>query len=201
MQHMSAVEWDIACYAGYDGGTAVTWAKEVHRWGDCLSGHKHYEPYIAAVQAMSSMLKEALSKQPDPDAYRRAAHKYHYIMLTQFPKVTLRIYDHALLVHVPDLLAQGTLLDGSSWFLEAFNKVWKNQLLFHTNRGGGRKTAAQKENAGLAKQSAAGRERYNAEKNNKADRQALTTLWIATLPQYRSAAAAWRKSGVQTFAG
>jgi hypothetical protein len=147
------------------------------------------------------MLKEALSKQPDPDAYRRAAHKYHYIMLTQLPEVTLRIYDHALLVHVPDLLAQGTLLDGSSWFLEAFNKVWKNQLLFHTNRGGGRKTAAQKENAELAKQSAARRERYNAEKNNKADRQALTTPWIATLPQYRSAAAAWRKSGVHTFAG
>jgi hypothetical protein len=121
--------------------------------------HKQYEPYIAAVQAMSSMLKEAHSKQPDPDAYRRAAHKYRYIMLIQFPKVALRIYDHALLVHVPDVLAQGTLLDGSSWFLEAFSRVWKNQLMFHTNRGGRRKTAAQEEIAELEKQSAAGRER------------------------------------------
>jgi hypothetical protein len=105
------------------------------------------------------MLIEALSKQPDPNACRRAAHKYHYIMLTQFHQVTLRIYDHALPVHVPDLLAQGTVFDGSSWFLEAFNKVWKNQLLFHTNWGGRRKAAAQKEIAELAKQSAAGKER------------------------------------------
>jgi hypothetical protein len=44
-------------------------------------------------------------------------------MLTEFLKVTSGIYDHALLVHVPDLLSQGTLSDGSSWFLEAFNKV------------------------------------------------------------------------------
>jgi hypothetical protein len=54
-------------------------------------------------------------------------------------------------VHVPDLLAKGAQLDGSSWFLEAFNKVWKNQLLFHTNRGGGHKTADQNQIAELAK--------------------------------------------------
>lgn len=189
------------CHAGYDGGTAVLWAQDVHRWGkECLGDHKQCDHYIDAVQAMSTMLQEALSKQPVHNRYRRAARTYHFIMLTQFPKVTLRIYDHALLVHVPDLLAQGTLLDGSSWFLEAFNKVWKNQLLFHTNRGGGRKTAEQQEIAELAKQSEAGRVHYNAEKNNKADRQALSTLWISTLPNFRSSAAAWRKPGVPTFA-
>jgi hypothetical protein len=57
-------------------------------------------------------------------------------MLTPFPKVTLRIYEHALLCHVPDVLVEGSLLDGSSRFLEACNKVWKHQLLYHSNSGG-----------------------------------------------------------------
>jgi hypothetical protein len=54
-------------------------------------------------------------------------------MLTHFPKVTLRIYEHALLFHVPDLISGGTLSDGSSWFLEAYHIMWKHQLLSHSN--------------------------------------------------------------------
>jgi hypothetical protein len=73
--------------------------------------------------------------------YHAAAEKDHRIMLSTFPKVTLRVYERAMLVHVPELLKQGTLLDGGSWFLEAFSKVWKSQLKFHTNDGGGVKKA------------------------------------------------------------
>jgi hypothetical protein len=145
---------------------------------------------------MSKMLKEALGKRPDLTQYRAAAAQYHKVMLTEFPKVTLRIYDHALLVHVPDLLSQGTLLDGSSWFLEAFNKVWKNQLQFHSNKGGGRKTKEQQEIAELAKYSAEGRDTYNAWKANKMDRQAMGTLWLTTLPRFRGPSTTWRNSGV-----
>jgi hypothetical protein len=76
--------------------------------------------------------------EPNVARFKAAAKDYHRTMLTTFPKVTLRIYEHALLVHVPELLSQGSLLDGSSWFLGAYNKVWKNQLLRHGNGGGGK---------------------------------------------------------------
>jgi hypothetical protein len=145
---------------------------------------------------MSKMLKEALGKRPDLTQYRAAAAQYHKVMLTEFPKViTLRIYDHALLVHVPDLLSQGTLLDGRSWFLEAFNRVWENQLQFHSNKGGGRKTKEQEENAELAKNSE-GREICKAWKANKMDRQAMGTLWLTTLPRFRGPSTTGRNSGV-----
>jgi hypothetical protein len=49
------------------------------------------------------------------------------IMATHFPKVTMRIYEHVLLMHVHTLLNHGSRLDGSSWFLEAYSKVWKQQ--------------------------------------------------------------------------
>jgi hypothetical protein len=77
------------------------------------------------VKAKSKMLKEALGRKREHTQYRAAAAHNHKVMLTEFPKVTLRMYDQALLVHVLDLLAQGILLDGSGWFLEAFNQVWK----------------------------------------------------------------------------
>jgi hypothetical protein len=38
---------------------------------------------------------------------------------------------------VPELLRLGLLLDGSSWFLEDFKKVWKQQPLRHSINGGG----------------------------------------------------------------
>jgi hypothetical protein len=86
---------------------------------------------------MSTMVSEAMHRTPDVDRFKSAAKEYHKTMLTTFPKVTLRIYEHALLCHVPDVLVEGSLLDGSSWFLEAYNKVWKHQLLYHSNSGGG----------------------------------------------------------------
>jgi hypothetical protein len=60
-------------------------------------------------------------------AYWRAPRQHCKTMLTTFPKVQFRIYEHAILVNVPLLLAIGSLLSGSSFFVEAFNKVWKNQ--------------------------------------------------------------------------
>jgi hypothetical protein len=48
------------------------------------------------------------------------------------------LYSRLLLqLTVPDLISEGTLLDGSSKFLEACNKVWKRQMLSHSNGGGG----------------------------------------------------------------
>jgi hypothetical protein len=97
--------------------------------------------YIADVQAMSTMLQEAMFDCPNVHRFHAAAKLYHLTMLTHFPKVTPRIYEHALLVHVPSVLSSGSLLDGSSWFLEAYNKVWKHQLLLHSNGGGRAKTS------------------------------------------------------------
>lgn len=182
--------------AGYDGSTASTWAKNVHIWGDWLSAHKQHKEYVKAVQAMSAMLKEALGKTPNIPKFCAAAATYHHTMLTQFPKVTLRIYDHALLVHVPELLEHGSLLDGSSWFLEAFNRLWKKRLTQHSNHGGGRKTKEQEEVAELAKHSAAGKKLYHAMKANKLDRQALQALWITSKPEFRGLASKWERSGV-----
>jgi hypothetical protein len=56
-------------------------------------------------------------------------------MLTTSPKVILRVYEHALLCHNPDVLVEGSLLNESSWFLEAYSKVWKHQLVYHSNGG------------------------------------------------------------------
>jgi hypothetical protein len=75
----------------------------------------------------------------------------------EFQNITLRIYDHALLVHVLDLLSQGTLLDGSSWFLEAFKKAWRNQLQFQSNKGVGRKLRQKSNRKSLNLQSTARR--------------------------------------------
>jgi hypothetical protein len=76
---------------------------------------------------MAQMLYQALCKKPDDaacGAYPRAARQYYKTMLTTFP-VQFQIYEHELLMHVPPLLPMGSLLSGSSFFLEAFNKVWK----------------------------------------------------------------------------
>jgi hypothetical protein len=82
------------------------------------------------VQAMSTMLQEAMHDCLNVHRFPAAVKIYHVIMLTHFPKVTTRIYEHALLVHVPSVLSSGSLLDSSSWFLEAYNKVWKHQLFY-----------------------------------------------------------------------
>jgi hypothetical protein len=53
---------------------------------------------------VKAVSKEALGKKPDHTQNRAAAAQYHKVMLPEFPKVASNIYDHALLVHVPDLL-------------------------------------------------------------------------------------------------
>jgi hypothetical protein len=124
------------CYkpqSGYDALTAATWARNVHTWGKLLEPHTEAAAYIRAVQCMSTMLSEAMHRKPNVQAFRDAAKEYHQTMLTHFPKLTLRIYEHAFLFHVPDLISEGTLLDGSSWLLEAYNIMWKHQLLSHSN--------------------------------------------------------------------
>jgi hypothetical protein len=102
-------------------------------------------------------------------------------MLTNFPKVKFRIHDHALLVHVPAIRAQNTLIDDSSWFLEALNEVWKSELLYHTNNGGGKKRDVEVDKAG--KHSKEG-ERYNcALRWSTMEAQALRSVWVKTMPQ------------------
>jgi hypothetical protein len=170
------------CTARYDGKAAAAWARSVQLWGKYLYGHKHSAQYIEAVQAMSTMLEQALSPEPNSALCYVAAEKYHRIMLSTFPKATLRVYEHAMLVHVPDLLKQGTLLDGSSWFLEAFNKVWKNQLKFHTNNGGGVKNTEL-----TGKDSVEGRafKDVGALKAHSMDKQAMKSMWETSMPLLR----------------
>jgi hypothetical protein len=69
-------------------------------------------------------------------------------MLNQLPESQTPHLGPCTLVHVPAILAQGTIIDGSSWFLEALNKVWKSEFLYHTNNGGGEKRDAELDKAG-----------------------------------------------------
>jgi hypothetical protein len=84
---------------------------------------------MRAAKRMDCILYEALLKQPNTQAYKEAAKQSHLLMFTCFPKATPRNYENALVEHAPSLLGQGSLLDGSSWILEALNKLWKNKLL------------------------------------------------------------------------
>jgi hypothetical protein len=129
----------IEMHAGYDGAVAMEWLRNVVTWSTLLEGHKEHAEFVTAVKNFSTMLQQAMSREPDIQVYVEAAEVFHKTLLVAFPKVQPPIYEHALLVHVPDMLREGSLLDGSLWFLEAFNKVWKHQLLNHTNFGGGTK--------------------------------------------------------------
>jgi hypothetical protein len=84
---------------------------------------------------------------------------------------------------VPAILAQGTLTDGSSWFLEALNKVWtkSDELLYHTNNGGGKKRDTELDKAGAHSKEC---QSYNrALRWNTMDEQALRSVWVKTMPQ------------------
>jgi hypothetical protein len=119
-------------------------------------------------------------------------------MLTTFPKVQFWIYEHALLVHVPPLLAMGSLMPGSSFFLEAFNKVWKSQLMHHTSNGSTPKNGSSTE-ATHAKQSKAGQHRLRANRANNMDLQAMKNIWALSDPRLAARAALW--TGASTFSG
>ena len=160
----------IASFVGYDGNTAQKWAQSVRQWAPLyLAELPELEQFYRAFEHMNKMLHQALSKTPNVTAYKYACREYHRIMLTTFPKAGFHIYEHALLVHVPKMLAQGTLMNGSSFFLEAFNKVWKFHLQHRTNNGGGKRKEAQEEEEGAQharnnKQSAASVARRKAER-------------------------------------
>jgi hypothetical protein len=147
------------------------------------------------VQAMSTMLKEAMSRQPNVDVFNAAAKTYHRSLLTHFPKVTPRIYEHALLMHVPTLLSHGSLLDGSSWFLEAYNKVWKQQIWRHSNGGGKVKESGV---TAEVRHSESGRHRLLAERVGREDLSALKALWACSHPDIRAYAARWGQDGMES---
>lgn len=103
--------------SGYDGSTAKKCAMSVDEWKVLLDQHPSQSEYVTAAKAMHGMLHQSLSLHPHVTVYKERAKIYRKVVLTECPKVRLRIYDHALLVHVPGLLEKGALIDGSSWFL------------------------------------------------------------------------------------
>lgn len=132
-------QWDLyKPVAGMSGVTAIKWLKLAPEWGAFhLSEHELYESLLLACSHLRAMLYQALRKTPDVAAYDKAAKDYHVLMLTVFPNVSLRNYEHGGFNHVRDVLKLGSLLDWASWFLEAYNKMWKKYLLYHSNGGGG----------------------------------------------------------------
>jgi hypothetical protein len=180
----------------------MQWGKTVRTWAPVyLRGCEELEPFCQVVECMAQMLHQALCKKPDDAAcraYRCAARQYYDTMLTTSPKVQFRIYEHALLVHVPLLLAMGSLLSGSSFFLEAFNKAWKSQLMHHTNKGSSPKNGSRTE-ATHAKQIKAGQHRLRANRANNMDLQAMKNIWALSDPRLAARAALW--TGASTFSG
>jgi hypothetical protein len=182
--------------------------RTVDQWSTYLKDHPKRDEYVKAVRSMQVMLRIAVLEAADlTDAivaeYHQHAVVYHHTMLRHFPKSPLRGYEHALLVHLPELLRKGqTLLDGSSWFLEAFNKVWKRMLLRHTNNGGGRPAATQEQQQ--AEQPAlrlCDQQRQTmrlAKKRHDADMQAMKDMCVLTDPVIAAIAAEWAQpSSVQ----
>lgn len=189
----AAVHHHGELHAGYDGAVAIEWLRGVGRWSGILACHPQLAEFVRAVTNLSIMLSQAMSRSPDIPAYAEAAKMYHVTMLTHFPKVQPRIYEHALLVHVPELLKEGSLLDGSSWFLEAFNKVWKHQLLHHTNFGGGAKPEA---GDPRDRRREKGRAKHVAWMAARMDRTALASLWTLTDPRVAARATQWVPSQI-----
>jgi hypothetical protein len=106
--------------------------------------------FCKAVGNLAVILCQALSTGTTPylAMYQKVV-QADYLIRTDHahgvPELHLRIYVHALLVHVPNILLLEPLITGSSFSLEDFNQVWKRYLLFHTNNGGGKKTAGTEE--------------------------------------------------------
>jgi hypothetical protein len=59
------------------------------------------------------------------------------MVLAQSRKVSLWMYVLSLFVRETDMLPFGSLLNGRSWLLWASNKLWKQQLPWHSKNGGG----------------------------------------------------------------
>jgi hypothetical protein len=176
--------------AGYDASTAAEWARNVHTWGKLLEGHPDASAYIEAVQAMNAMLEEALHRTPNVTAFAATSKSSH-----DFPKFTMRIYEHALFMHVHTLLNHGSVLDGRYWFLEAYTKVWKQHLVRHTNGGGGNANSPLKEPDD--KQSEAGRARQREHSVAKENISTLQAAWSCSHPHVRHFAAKWGAEGME----
>jgi hypothetical protein len=144
---------------------------------------------------MSTIVSEAMHRTLDLDRFNSAAKEYQKTMLTTFPKVTLLIYELALLCHVSDVLVEGSLLDGSSWFLEAYNKLWKHQLLYHSNSGG--RVNKDSTVAVHEKQSEKGRARLLAEQGAREDLTALKAMLASSHPEVRDYAVQWGQEGME----
>jgi hypothetical protein len=107
---------------GYDGMAALKWAMSVRMWAPRrLAASPEMGVFCKAVDSVTVMFHQALSTTPDLDVFHKAAQAYYLAMLTVFPKLHLRIYEHALLVHVPKILLLEPLITGSSFFREACN--------------------------------------------------------------------------------
>jgi hypothetical protein len=126
--------------------------------------------------------------------------------LLQLPRATTRSWPpfsqghhahlRARLAHAcPTLLNHGSLLDGRSWFLEAYNKVWKQQLVRHSNGGGGNATTPFEEPDN--KQSEAGRARQRANSAAKEEISTLKAMWSCSHPHVRHFAAKWGGEGME----
>jgi hypothetical protein len=166
--------------------------KTVDQWSTYLRDHPKRNEYVKAVRSMQVMLPIAVLEAADLTEaivaeYHQRAVVYHHTMLRHFPKSPLQVYEHALPVHLPELVRKGqTLLDDSSWFLGAFNKVCKRMLLRHTKNGGGRPAATQEQQQ--AQQPAlrlCDQQRQTmrlAQKRPDADMQAMKDMCVLTDP-------------------
>jgi hypothetical protein len=125
----------MATIAGYDVSTAMKWLQKIGTWGEHIQQHSAYPPFRKAVVSMHGMLQQSYDQVPRHEVLVRAcshlSSSHAAALLAQ-----LRIYEHLMLCHVPELLKDGCILDGSSWFLEAFNKTWKDVLVRNTSSGG-----------------------------------------------------------------
>jgi hypothetical protein len=84
------------------------------------------------------------------------------------------------------------LLDGSSWFLESFNKVWKRMLLQHTNNGRGRQQAEPHQHAEQTTLPPSQQHAQTAravDEWNSQDRQAMRDMCMLTDPAIAAVAA------------
>jgi hypothetical protein len=90
----------------------------------------------------------------------------------------------------------GSLLLGRSCFSEAFNKVWKTQLIHHTNKGPSPKKAAEQK---PPTPSTAGQHRLRANRATNMDLQAMKNIWAPSDPSLAARAALW--TGASTFSG
>jgi hypothetical protein len=126
--------------------------------------------FCKAVGNLAVILCQALSTTPDLAMYQKVVQADYLIRADHahgVPELHLRIYVHALLIHVPKILLLEPLITGSSFYLEEFDQVCNRYLSIHTNNGGGKKTAGTEEDRGhsMNKSNEAGEHRIRRKAN------------------------------------